>query len=728
MTKNSANSHGQSGTNKRVAILFTDIKGSTAFYKTHGNLAGRIMIQKLNDMLFPIVQAYRGVVVKTIGDSIMAYFLAPGEALWASVAIQKRLKKHNAEHSPSDHLLIKISMNYGDAIIEEKDVFGDVVNIAGKLVTCCDARQIIITESFYEETKDSPDIHFVACDIKEKTEQAANIKVFLVDWDKPEKQKHLFTPIVPYESKTPDETPCFYCGTTRHPMSGCPSKLLRKPTNFLERLGYLPVIEIRRLFQERFHDIVKPLKRGSDEERFEILFKEDREDPYSLCFFSFYETTEIFQLRSTHQLFLENRVDKVELPDKTGSLLMGEDCLRVSKLDEAKAWFEKAVKEQVDNYRPQVAMGILAMEKSNPEQALSYFNSALSFSISNFMKRHIYLLIARLYEVSGSLSYAQKEIEKAIALFHDWNEARYYLAVILAKSGKIKPAVEIFRHLMSQSPRYCLMISLDPELSREQGEIIPLLNSEMLNIRTRAETSLNNIKNIIEKHEGWFSRDDMDFSTALKLFGEASDSFEKESLSGLVDIPGFEVNINLLIKRAVNYRQGYLKKKISGFASRLANNSKYLARFPYKNMLSKRNFRIIDNFEKQLREAKQVSETVPPPSLKETKIMLERLSRESEKIASSQSRLEIIKNIVFALECSLKTVGFYFITAAITMFSFTSLLLLYQGYENSFSSITKTHFVNYLKFGFFAGLLTGLFASAVWLKKNIGKMHKKIEN
>jgi class 3 adenylate cyclase len=49
---------------KKVAILFTDVKGSSAFYKTHGNLAGRIMIQKLNDMLFPIVTAYKGLLSK----------------------------------------------------------------------------------------------------------------------------------------------------------------------------------------------------------------------------------------------------------------------------------------------------------------------------------------------------------------------------------------------------------------------------------------------------------------------------------------------------------------------------------------------------------------------------------------------------------------------------------------------------------------------------------------
>jgi Tfp pilus assembly protein PilF len=117
--------------------------------------------------------------------------------------------------------------------------------------------------------------------------------------------------------------------------------------------------------------------------------------------------------------------------------MMGMDCLRVSKFMEAKKWFEKAIKEHIDDYRPQLAMAILYLEQSKPEQALSFLKKALSLSVNTYQKRHIYLLIARLYETSGTLPYAQREIEQVRSLFHDWNDARYYLGVIFAKSGKI---------------------------------------------------------------------------------------------------------------------------------------------------------------------------------------------------------------------------------------------------------------------------------------------------
>ncbi|MEI6126955.1 MAG: adenylate/guanylate cyclase domain-containing protein, partial [Pseudomonadota bacterium] len=82
---------GRGGVSQKAAILLTDIQGSTAFYKDHGNLAGRIMIQKHNDLLFPIIKAHLGTVVKTMGDSILAYFISPQQAFRASIAIQKKL-------------------------------------------------------------------------------------------------------------------------------------------------------------------------------------------------------------------------------------------------------------------------------------------------------------------------------------------------------------------------------------------------------------------------------------------------------------------------------------------------------------------------------------------------------------------------------------------------------------------------------------------------------------
>ncbi len=708
--------------NKKIAVLFTDIKESTAFYKAHGNLAGRGMIQKIDDMLFPVIKSYRGVIVKTIGDSIMAYFLSAKDALWASVTMQRKLATYNMENQDREHLLIRISMNYGEGIVEEKDVFGDVVNIAGKLLACCDARRIIVAEPFYRETKDTAQIKFIPHDIKDKKGSIPDVKVFFIDWEKPEEDGNNIVSFVPEDSTVLDKTPCFYCGTTKHAMSECPSKYIRKPTNYLERLGYMPIAGIQQLFRENLPDFITPLKRGGDKIRFDIILKEDKRDPLALCFFSFYETTEAFQIRSLEQLFLQDKTEK------TGALMMGMDCLRVSKFDKARNWFEKAVKEKVDDYRHQAAMALLCLEQSKPEQALSFFKKALSMPVTKYQKRHIDFLISRLYEISGTLPYAQKEIESARTVFNDWNDAKYYLGVIFAKSGKIKQSLEIFRNLIRRSHRYYLMIMLSAELSAFKNEVIPFLNSEFEGIHTAAEISLNNIENIIQTYKKWFLKEDSDYNAALDLYRKASDNMKASSLSGLMDIPGIEENILSMLKHVLASRQTRLKKKIDGYGKILAAGSSYISRFPYKSILTKKNFKLIENFKKQIQAAEEQSEQFPLPTLQETNAMLDNLKGLSNKLNSSQDSLEFAKNMLFVIECCLKTTGFYLMVAAIIIIAFTSLLLLYQGYDSSFSSITKTDFIKFLKFGLWGGAVSGFVATTWWLRKNFNIMHRKIES
>ena len=62
---------------KIVTILFTDIEGSTLYWERHGDIKGRLMVDRHNRMLFPVVKRFHGKVIKTIGDAIMASFKNP---------------------------------------------------------------------------------------------------------------------------------------------------------------------------------------------------------------------------------------------------------------------------------------------------------------------------------------------------------------------------------------------------------------------------------------------------------------------------------------------------------------------------------------------------------------------------------------------------------------------------------------------------------------------------
>lgn len=117
---------------KKVTILFTDIEDSTRYWDRYGDVKGRMMVNLHNRLAFPVIRHFKGRVIKTIGDSIMASFKYPEDAVKAAVAIQQALSKQRKDNADFQ-LRVRIGIHTGEAIVEDGDVFGNVVNTAARL-------------------------------------------------------------------------------------------------------------------------------------------------------------------------------------------------------------------------------------------------------------------------------------------------------------------------------------------------------------------------------------------------------------------------------------------------------------------------------------------------------------------------------------------------------------------------------------------------------------------
>src|SRR5277367_6804481 len=74
-----------------LVVMFSDIKGSTAYFEKHGDAAGLFMVHQCNDTIRRLVEKHGGRVVKTIGDGTMASFPEPKNSVKAAIEIQKAL-------------------------------------------------------------------------------------------------------------------------------------------------------------------------------------------------------------------------------------------------------------------------------------------------------------------------------------------------------------------------------------------------------------------------------------------------------------------------------------------------------------------------------------------------------------------------------------------------------------------------------------------------------------
>ena len=150
-----------------VAIMFTDIEGSTAYYEEHGDVAGREMIETHNSILFPIITTHNGMIVRTMGDGLMACFERPESSVRAAIAMQMALLEHNEAHPETvDQIHVRIGLNCGDALVELseegtiRDVHGDVVNTASRVETGLDrqADEILVSKSVERAVSDAEKI------------------------------------------------------------------------------------------------------------------------------------------------------------------------------------------------------------------------------------------------------------------------------------------------------------------------------------------------------------------------------------------------------------------------------------------------------------------------------------------------------------------------------------------------------------------------------------------
>jgi class 3 adenylate cyclase len=138
---------------KEIALLFTDLKGSTALYDRIGDLNAFALVQQHFDRLQKVTVRHNGAIVKTIGDAVMAAFLNPADAVQAALEMRSEIASFN-ERQPDKALILKIGVHKGAAIAvtlnDRLDYFGQTVNIAARVQNLADADEIFVSQDVYE--------------------------------------------------------------------------------------------------------------------------------------------------------------------------------------------------------------------------------------------------------------------------------------------------------------------------------------------------------------------------------------------------------------------------------------------------------------------------------------------------------------------------------------------------------------------------------------------------
>lgn len=137
----------------RAALLFTDLAGSTAIYARRGDPRAYHLVRLHFDELFRVADESGGLMIKTIGDAVMAAFQTPAEALRAALAMQAAIMALNrqARIAPDERLILKVGLHAGPCLSvtlnDRPDYFGTTVNIAARVQGLSQGDDIVLTEA-----------------------------------------------------------------------------------------------------------------------------------------------------------------------------------------------------------------------------------------------------------------------------------------------------------------------------------------------------------------------------------------------------------------------------------------------------------------------------------------------------------------------------------------------------------------------------------------------------
>ncbi|MBS2017979.1 MAG: adenylate/guanylate cyclase domain-containing protein [Deltaproteobacteria bacterium] len=136
---------------KKVAVAFSDVVGSTQYFARFGDHEGRALQQRHFDVLTEAIAPHGGRIVDTAGDGAFLCFPSVDRAVRALADAQNKVAVQNAARSADHHLVVRIGIHFGPALTDGTVVTGDSVNLCARVTSSAAPGAIRLTKAAFTE-------------------------------------------------------------------------------------------------------------------------------------------------------------------------------------------------------------------------------------------------------------------------------------------------------------------------------------------------------------------------------------------------------------------------------------------------------------------------------------------------------------------------------------------------------------------------------------------------
>jgi TolB-like protein/class 3 adenylate cyclase len=167
------------------AILAADVAGYSRLMHNDEEATHARLTALLADGVAPVIAEHGGRIVKNTGDGFLAEFPSAVEAVRAAVQFQTGIKDLTIAEAEERRIAFRVGVNIGDVIVEPRDIFGDGVNIAGRLESIAEPGGICISSSAYDQVRGKVGVEFVDLGEQNLKNIARPVRAYAVVWGGP---------------------------------------------------------------------------------------------------------------------------------------------------------------------------------------------------------------------------------------------------------------------------------------------------------------------------------------------------------------------------------------------------------------------------------------------------------------------------------------------------------------------------------------------------------------
>ena len=170
---------------KLAAIVSADVVGYSRLMGVDetGTLAA---LKAHRNAIDPVIFNNGGRIVKTTGDGLLLDFPTVIAAVNSCLELQKIMAERNATLPDERRMRVRIGVHLGEVMIDDDDIFGDVVNIAARLQEVADPGGISLSGAVRDTVYRHIDVGLIDLGARE----FKNIAEPVALWSRPDRDSH----------------------------------------------------------------------------------------------------------------------------------------------------------------------------------------------------------------------------------------------------------------------------------------------------------------------------------------------------------------------------------------------------------------------------------------------------------------------------------------------------------------------------------------------------------